>query len=116
VRGLSELEDKLNSILNSPEQMSRIMELAKNLSGENHSAQQPDPEPSGINEARMLSMVTKIMAEFNNSSCGKEPLISAIKPYLSESRRDRIDKAARIAKIAKVARTAFNELGGERLV
>ena len=42
---MSEFEDKLNSILSSPEQMQKIMDMAKQLSSsQSHSNAEPEPE------------------------------------------------------------------------
>ena len=39
-------------------------------------------------------------------------LLNAMKPYLSSSRRDKMDKAMRIARLAEIAELAAGEFGG----
>jgi len=124
---LSELEDKLSGILNSPEQMARIMQLAQSLSGEKDGEKKSEEPPRREKEAasspfegldpKMIALLSRLTAEFSSSSSGgKEQLIAAIKPYLSRERGEKIDRAAKIARLAKIAQAALREMGGDPFV
>ena len=121
---MSELEDKLSGVLNSPEQMARIMQLAQSLSGGEAPPGAEKEPPRGEKEAsspfegldpKMIALLSRLASELSASS-GKEQLIAAIKPYLSRERGEKIDKAAKIARLAKIAQAALREMGGDPLV
>lgn len=110
---MSELEDKINSVLNSPEEMSKIMELAKSFMGD-----ESEPSGGGGNEADMpdLGMMASIGKLLNGSGGGKNDkraLLNAMTPYLSEGRRAKMTKAMQIARIAGIAGTFLSEKGGD---
>jgi len=122
---MSELEEKLNSILSSPAEMEKIMGLARELSG-SLGARQDTPQggepqaheqaksPDGP-DARTLRIVSRVMAEYSSQSGDKSALLSAMKPYLREERRAAVDRAAEIAKLTHAARAVLAELGkGDR--
>ncbi len=112
-------EDMLNSILSSPEQMEKIMGMARSLSG---SAPQPEEKKdppqgpgdilSGIDPG-MLAKLAGILGHLRSGDPEKEALVASMKPYLRPERREALDKALKIANIAHVARDAIGELGGD---
>ncbi|MGI5935207.1 MAG: hypothetical protein ACOX7I_00125 [Oscillospiraceae bacterium] len=119
---MSELEDKINSILNNPEEMNKIVQMAASImNGGNQKdtsgAGSPDPGNAlaslgGIDPA-MLSSIGRLISRAENSF-NKHDLLEAMKPYLSEKRREKIDKAIQVAKMAKVAQIALAEYGGKK--
>ncbi len=123
---MEDLESKINALFSSPESMERIMQLARTLSGTEHKdnaapSQADAPEnterltnPGGIDAATM-QMLAGAMKAFSAPS-EEERLITALKPYLSSNRMEKIDKAVGIAKLAKVARKVLPELGGKNHV
>ena len=123
---MSELEDKLNQILSSPEDMEKIMGIARSLSG---SGGAPEPETAGRGDGapfdlgalsslmgnidpKLIQLFGRVMNEYSSPENDKSALISAIKPYLKEDRREKIDKAAEVAKMARLARAALAEFSG----
>ena len=102
---MSELEDRISSILNDPEQMDKITAMAQKLMGgtQDKSGDIPGLDPS------VLGRLGSIM---NSGSDDKTALLEAMKPYLSQKRRNKMDKALKVAKIARIARLAMDE-GGE---
>jgi len=122
-----DFESALNDILSSPEQMERIMGLARSLSGgetatpNGENAQKPSAsafpfqDPGGI-DPKMLGILTKIMGEVSSQGGEKAALIAAMKPFLRQDRYESLNKALTITKIARAARTAMTEMGGDKLV
>ena len=115
---MSELEDKLNSILSSPESMEKIMEMAKQFGlggGESKQAETKraahSASPFGDLDPNMLSMLTAAMHQYTAPS-GNSGLLEAVKPYLREERAQKLDKAMGMVKLMKVARTVLPEMGG----
>lgn len=117
---MEDLEGKINSLLSSPESMERIMQLARAFSNNGKSDSSSQTDAPGTGEAgeslagldpRVLQMLTGAIKEFSTPS-DTERLISAIKPYLSSGRIEKVDKALSICKLAKMARKVLPELGG----
>jgi len=129
---MSEFEDKLNKVLSSPEDMEKIMGLARSLSGskENSGEQKTDDKRSGDGndpsslisslgklDPKMLGLVGKLFSEYSGGHDDKAALLAAIRPFVKEDRRGQIDKASEIARLAKLAKIAFSEFsGGDPLV
>ncbi len=120
---MSDFESSLNSILSSPEQMERIMNLARSLSGgeENPPQQaQPSQEPqpnllSGL-DPKLLSVLTRLMSDMNGPPGDKAALVQAMRPFLRQERYASLNQALTIAKLARAAKTIMTEMGGEKLV
>lgn len=121
---MGEFEDKLNKILSSPEDMEKIMGLAKTLSVssvEDKEQQAPggrehdtgsSASPFGDIDPRMFKVMTKLMGEYSSRKNDKSELIRALKPYLREDRREQMDNAVKMAKLARIAKSAFSEFSG----
>ena len=115
--GMDGFEEKLNSILSSPEDMKKIMELAKNLSGGNKSADPPKGGKSAPSsplpdlDPRLIQLLLRVKKGMSEDD-GKTKLLCCLKPYLREDRREKVDRAIRIARAAEIARRALGELGG----
>ena len=121
---MSELEDKLNQILSSPEDMEKIMSMARSLSDSGGTGEQNEAKSGSLPDLgslssllgnldpKLIQLFGKVMGEYSSPGNDKSALISAIKPYLKEDRRDKIDKAAEIAKMARLARAALSGFSG----
>lgn len=117
---MSELEEKINSILNSPEEMSRITQLAQSLmggapdagkSGES-AGDAPGPEPGLLSKLSGL-LGGKGTEGTETAKNDKLALIEAMGPFLGEKRRKKMTRALQIAKAAKLAGVLFAEDGGD---
>ena len=113
---MSDLEDKLGSILTSPEKMAQIMKLAQSFSSDppQQSAAEPFSQTAG-QDAQMLETLTRLIKEMSVPD-GNIALLRAIAPYLKQERREKVERAIRIARIAKLAGRALGESGGFGLV
>ena len=118
---MSDFEDKLNKILSSPEDMEKILDVARSLAGSGAGQSGDDAKDADTDgkatdnqkiDPKMIKLMTRLMGEYSSPRGDKSELISAIKPYLKEERRADLDRAAQIAKLAKLARTAFSEFSG----
>lgn len=128
---MDDFEEKLNSILASPEAMGQIMALADSISGKASSsageAAQAPEEISHSNPGNPLSLLSELdpkllqkasslLGEYTRGGDEKTALLNAMRPFLSEERKPRLDKAMQIARIARVIRAALREFGRDGLV
>ncbi len=112
---MSELEERLNSILSDPEQMARISNLAQSLMGGGDGSSAPvspgSGEGGGVLPEKLLGLLSR-----QGEDADKQALLQAMKPYLSEKRRSKLDRALRLTRLAHLAQIAVGELGnGETL-
>ena len=139
---MSELEDKLNTILGDPQAMGQIMALAQSLGG-GKERQQPEtppppeygdepprtgPEPAaapdlsalvgsltgegGGLDPRLLTLGARIMSEYSSDDGGRTALLQALRPFVKERRYAKLDRAIQIAKLSRLIRVALEVLRG----
>lgn len=107
---MSELEERLNSILSDPGQMEKLAGLARTLMGGEGPA--PAPPPSAP-DGTLLNKLGALMGAGAQTPSREQALLAAMRPWLSEKRRARMDRAVQLARMARIARLAMGELGGE---
>ncbi|NBI65325.1 hypothetical protein D1646_00585 [Pseudoflavonifractor sp. 60] len=127
---MAEFEDKLNSILGNQEAMSQIMALARSLSGDQPAASAlegldgPQPEPSeppatdlsalmGQIDPKMLQVGMDVLRQVQGTEDRSAALLNALKPFLRETRRARLDRALQMTRMVKLLRAAMSAMGGE---
>lgn len=104
---MSELDDKLNSILNNPQMMQQIMSLAQSMGGSEsappppQAAAAPAPQEPTIDPA----MISKIAGLMQRSSIdpNQRQLLQALRPYLSGQKLRKLERAMHAAKMAGIA-------------
>ena len=106
---MSDFEDKLNQLLNDPKEMERFAGFAKSLMG----CGEPGPEEKRAPDfdPGLLKKISGLMDGGRNSKDTK--LLEAMRPYLSEKRRSKMDRAMKIARLAGLAELAAGEFGGD---
>lgn len=124
---MGEFEEKLNSILGDQQAMGQIMALAQSLGKQSSSAQEEKdtaPEPAedappdlsqlmGNLDPKMVQLGMRLMREYQQDDGQNTALLQALRPYLREERRGRLDKAVQIAKMSRLLRVALGSLGGK---
>ena len=102
---MEELDKKLGAILQNPQMMESIMKLAQSM--EQPAAQTAPPEKPAAAAAPPidLSMVQKLSGLVGQSSIdqNQRTLLSALRPYLNQSRINKLERAMRAAKMAGMA-------------
>ena len=107
----------MDQVLSNPEQMAKIMELAKSFSGaEPSQAPPPPPEREDIPTEKLMGMIGTVLKDMGTGNDSKAALLSSMRPFLREERYLSLQKAMRLAKLARIARSAMSELGGDSLV
>ena len=110
---MSELEEKLNAVLNDPAELERISRLAAELMGDGGA---PETEATGGGLGEKLggllgSLGGKGGGGGKGSGGGKAALVAALAPYLHDGRREKLAKAARLAQAAHLAGAMLREEG-----
>lgn len=112
---MDQMEEKLGAILNNPQMMQQIMAMAQTMS-----QNQPQPEQKQLQEQSAsplpeidLSMLKNLSGFANQNAISQEQkaLLSALGPYLSRDRVQKLEKAMRAEKLARLA-SSFLGQGG----
>ena len=98
---MGELEDRLEAVLNDPRQMERIARMASSLMG-----------GLGMGAGKGEGPGTGGGGEGGRENENKRRLLSALSPFLSAGRQQRLERALRVAAAARLARAAMSEWGG----
>ena len=123
---MSELEEKLNSLLSNSDAMAQVMQLAQSLSQSSGSADggsaPPPPPPknaapnaddlnamlsqlTGGLDPALLSRLLPVVSQMNRpQSSETSALLYALQPFLREKRRDKVARAAQLAKLIHLAK------------
>lgn len=132
---MAEFEEKLNSILGNRQAMDQIMALARSLSGGESQGEEEEHPPSGEEEQepgshaappsdlshllgqldpQMIQVGMEVIRQVQSTEDRNAALLQALRPFLKEERRGRLDRAIRIARMTRMIRaaiTAFGERG-----
>ena len=103
---MDDLSAKLAELLNDPESMNRVRQMAENILGES-GGDPPSPEPPGdlsgigkmLGGGELNSIISVISKMKSASDDSRVQLISALRPHLSEERKKRADTAIKILKL-----------------
>lgn len=102
---MDDISKTLADLLNDPDSLSRVREMAENLLG-NQSAPSPpendagsifgdmDIDPSQI--GKIMSVMSKLKS---NRDDDRSRLLLALKPHLSPPRREKVDTAVKLLKL-----------------
>ena len=133
---MSDFEEKLNAILSNPDAMAQVASLAQSLGGgasqpsppssqEEPGAQPPPPaaETSSPDLGSLSSLLGQIdpatvqrllplMRDLNSpQDSQRRQFLYALRPYLKESRRDKVDRALQIARMLHLGKRFLGTLG-----
>lgn len=116
---MGEFEEKLNAILSNPEAMAQVASLAQSLGQQQTQEPQPAQQPpssgaeSGLGlDPALLQKVLPLLTELNDSRASeREQLLYALRPFLKESRRDKVDQALRAARVLHLGKRFLGRLG-----
>ena len=122
------MEEKLGAILENPQLMQQIMQLAQSVNIPKQSKSREPPEEAELPQKISLpdpnggigldpAMFAKLagIAGKSNIDSNQKALLRALTPYLSRDRVAKLEKAMRAATIASMA-SAFLNSGGMKLL
>lgn len=118
---MAEFEEKLNAILGDPSAMDQILSLARSLSGES-AAEPPSAEAEGESKPDLSALLggvdpgllragLQILGREREGNDKNAALLEALRPFLKEERRGRLDRAQEILRVARLVRVALDAAG-----
>ena len=107
---MSELEEKLNKLLDDPDTMSRIIEMAQQISGGNQVPSPSPPSPDTF-DPQMVKKYLPLLKELQTPNSQATQLLYALRPYLKEDKQGKIDRAVRLAHLIHIGKSALKEGG-----
>ena len=97
---MDDLNQKLAQILNNPESMNRVREMAESILSEKDKAEPIDNSVFGNIGTDELSGIMSVVSKLNQSQDdARTNLLAALKPHLSEPKRDKVDTAIKILRL-----------------
>ena len=97
---MDDLGAKLSEILSDPESMNRVREMAESILNEK---QEPPPPKNDFTDAFDIGEISQIMGLVSKlQSSNDDPraaLLFALKPHLSEAKREKVDTAIKILRL-----------------
>lgn len=124
---MAELDEKLNTLLSDPNSMAQIMQMAQQLSvtmggGTDNTppAQQPPPPPAappaalpplGGLDPQVLARFLPLLQEYSRSNSQTMQLLYALRPFLKESKQDKVERAARLARLIHLGKKFLTDWG-----
>lgn len=111
---MSELEEKIGSVLNNPQLMQQILTMAQSLGTPQPEPQPPKEEPAPIFDPGLMQRLAGMVGQ-NRVDGNQQALLNALCPYLSRDRVSKLERAMRAARLAGAA-SAFLNAGGLNLL
>lgn len=99
---MDDMSEKISALLSDPAGMEKIKDMAGKLFGEaeqqtSQTDRQNPSELSGIDTGTLLNIISAIKTEDSRSR-----LLLALKPHLSDTRKERVDNAVKIMKLINI--------------
>ena len=98
---MDDLSQKLADMLNDPDTLNQVRQMAESILGEEKKEEQSSKIPDlgdilgGADIGSIISIISKLKSSENDD---KTRLLYALKPHLSEPRREKVDTAIKIMK------------------
>lgn len=99
---MDDISEKLATILNDPDSMNRVRQMAESILGGEKSETKNEGNDLGITAGDMQTIMT-LVSRFNSSADDdRTRLLIALKPHLSEPKREKVDTAVKILKMIEL--------------
>lgn len=105
---MDDINERLAELLNDPESLNRVREMAENILGNNDKKETP-PESSNssgfgfdnmdidpVQLGKIMSVISRLKSSHDDN---RSKLLLALKPHLSEPRREKVDAAIKLLKL-----------------
>lgn len=120
---MSEFEEMLNGILSDPGQMKKIMSIAGSLMDSEKKQPEQEVEPvsgnvlSGLSNMPLgdiMSTAKKVFGSGVGGRSEKTALLAAMKPWMSDKRRNKLDRAIKMAAAMRVGLVLFKKTEADK--
>ena len=101
---MENMEEKIMSVLNDPEKMSQIFDIAQNLG---LSAKEDMEDIPSLPDENVLSGLFRMFQSGENSK--QEALVEALLPYLRPGRQEKLQKALKLSRLSHLAGIALKQ-------
>ena len=121
---MADWQEQLNTILSDPDAMAQIVSLAQSISDGGDTSSPPDAPksesatPSSPSDGlagldpELLRRLAPMMRELNRpESSETAAFLQALRPFLSEPRRAKVDRAAQLARLIHLGKTFLTTQG-----
>ena len=116
---MGEFEEKLSGLLNNPQEMEKIIQLARSFMG---SSENPEGTPEGAPAPKTgggsglenilggldPGLMQKLLVGLKGG-LGTAALLQAVTPHLKDERKGQLKRAVTIAQMVRVARAVFTD-------
>lgn len=101
---MSDIQDQINKILSDPEALKQVQSLGAQLGLSGAEPKKPEPKPEPPAGGEMMSAITQLAPMMSSFSQDDEVsrLLSSLRPFLSEEKRQKLDKAQRLMKLVRI--------------
>ncbi len=105
---MDDISQKLADILNNPDSLNQIREMAENFLGESAKGEKPKPEQPDLNSSFgnddfdpiQLGKIMSIMSQLkSHQDDNRAKLLLALKPHLSDPKQEKVDAAIKLLKL-----------------
>lgn len=99
---MDDISEKLATILNDPDSMNRVRQMAESILGGEKAENKNEENDLGITAGDMQTIMS-LVSRFNSSKDDdRTRLLMALKPHLSEPKREKVDTAVKILKMIEL--------------
>ena len=101
---MDDFQTQMNTILQNPDMMNKIMSMAQSLGGGQLSnpCEQTQPPPDIDIDFAMIQKLSGLIRQSNIDN-DQQCLLNALTPYLNDERIKKLERAMRAAKLATLA-------------
>lgn len=107
---MEDMNEKLNTLLSDPDSMSRIVQLARQLSGGGEAPQNPPPFTDI--DPQLIAKFLPFLQEISRDDSRTTQLLFALRPFLKEEKQNKVERAARLARLICIGKRFLGEGGG----
>lgn len=100
---MDDLNQKLSQILNDPESMNRVREMAESILSNEKPKEEKNDSVFGAVDSKELMNIMSIVSKLNNhSDDARTNLLTALKPHLSDPKKEKVDTAIKILRLLEL--------------
>ena len=100
---MDDLSEKLSSVLSDPEALEQLKSVASSLFEKKEEPKEASLDLNSVLDGVDIGTITKIMSALKTSpDDGKANLLKALKPMLSDKRKDKVDEAIKLLSLTSL--------------